>query len=161
MMKKLYSDTLFGVWKARAKKYLLSAGALMLASLIVCVFLCTRVRTGNADRMLFAVVGISAVTGWAVMLILFFCYAPAHAQERHICGILDNSEEEYTGEMHVLGEKIHIPKSIDVYKVALKDGEETKTFHVNAVFLRELPENGTRVRVVAVRKFITGYEVIA
>ena len=73
-MKKLYSDTLFGVWKARAKKYLLSADALMLASLIVCVFLCTRVRTGNADRMLFAVVGISAVTGWAVMLILFFCY---------------------------------------------------------------------------------------
>ena len=160
-MKKLYSDTLLAGWKARAKKYLFSAAGCLLAGLLVCIMLCTRVNTGNADALLFAVIALATVTGWMAMLLLYFGYAPARAQCGHIQGILEGSTEEYTGEMHVLGEKIHIPKSVDMCKVALKCGEETKTFNVNSVLMDNLPANGAQVRVQIVRNFITAYEVTA
>lgn len=160
-MKKLYSDTLLAAWKTRAKKYLLSAGALLLLGLLAGIVLCTRVQTGNADALLFAVIAVSTVTGWGAMLVLYFGYAPARAQCGHIAGILESDTEEYFGEMHVLGEKIHIPKSVDICKVALKMGEETRTFNVSTALMDQLPDNGAQVRVQIVRKFITAYEVIA
>ena len=39
-------------------------------------------------------------------------------------------------------------------------GEESILLHAESAVARQLPADGTRVQVSAVRKFITGYEVL-
>ena len=160
-MKTLYSQALLDAWKKRAGKCLVCVAALLLAGLILCVFLCTRVRTGNAGIMLAAVIGISTVAGWLAMLALTFGYVPARAQCGHIVGILQSDTEEFVGEMRVRTEKIHIPKSVDIYSVMLLCDGESKTFYVNAALRDSLPIQPAQVRVLAARKFIMACEVIA
>ena len=41
------------------------------AALAGCVFLCTRVTTGNASHLLAATIGLSTLGGWAVLLLTF------------------------------------------------------------------------------------------
>lgn len=160
-MNLFYSDALLRAWKTRAKNCLSGVCALLLMGLLACIFLCTRVKTGNADVLLFAVIAISTVTGWAAMLLMFFRYAPARAQCGHIAGVMVGDKQEYTGEIHVSEEKIHIPKSIDIHKVTLRNGEETHSFNIDAVLFDHLPQNGVQVRILAARKFIAACEVIA
>lgn len=160
-MELLYSQALLLQYQAKKKRCLYGICALCCVCAAVCVYLCTLVRTGNADALLFCVTALSAVTGWAVILLLAFLYAPCRAQCGHIAGILESDTEEYTGEMHFSGEKVHIPRSIDICKVALAEDGETKYFHIDAVLLNALPADGTKVRIRAARKYITAYEVIA
>ena len=160
-MKSLYSAELLGQWTARKKRCLLLCALVMGAALLVCLYLCSRVTTGNASMLLVWVVGIFTLAGWASLWTLWFAYAPARAQLSHIRGMLEGDTETHEGTLHVLGEKVYIPKSIAIYKVAIKNGEETYTCHLNALLLPQLPPNGAQVRVNTVRKFITAYEVIA
>lgn len=159
-MKSLYSTTVCAYWAARAKRCLLLCALSLLTGLAICLYLCTRVTTGNASALLVWTIGIFTLAGWIGLWALWFSYLPARAQVSHIQGILEGDAQEHQGAIHVLGEKVHIPRSIAICKVALKDGGETQTFHVNAQFVSQLPENGTLVKVQTVRKFITAYEVI-
>ena len=159
-MKSLYSTTVCAQWVARAKRCLLLCALSLFVGFLICLYLCTRVTTGNASTLLVWTIGIFTLAGWISLWTLWFSYAPARAQVSHMNGMLEGDMQEHQGTMHVLGEKMYIPKSIAIYKVALKDGDETKTFHVNAHFVSQLPKNGTLVKVQTVRKFITAYEVI-
>ena len=160
-MENFYSETLLAAWKKRENKYLAIAGGMMLAGLLICVFLCTKVRTGNASLMLAAVIALSCLSGWAAMGLMFFGYAPARAQRGHIAGIRAEEMQEYSGEIRLTPMKVHIPRSIDICKVQLTTGEETLSFHINACLVKYLPANGTQVRLRVARKFVTGCEVIA
>ncbi len=159
-MKSLYSATVCEHWEKRAKRCLLWCALSLLSGLLICLYLCTRVTTGNASALLVWTIGVFTLAGWISLWMLWFAYAPARAQVSHIRGMLEGETEENEGILHVLGEKVHIPRSIAIYKVALKCGDETQTYHVNAHFISQLPKNGTQVKVYTVRKFITACEVI-
>ncbi len=160
-MKLLYSEAFSAQFRARKKRCLYWMAALNVLCLAVCIFLCTLVRTGNADQLLFATVALSAVTGWTVMCLVVFAYLPASAQLQHIEGILKEDTVQYEGIIHLRREKIHIPKSIDICKVSLETEEETLVLNINAGLADKLPADGEKVRVLAARKFITACEVIA
>ena len=134
---------------------LLGAGALA-----GCIFLCTPVTTGNAARMLAAVVTLSTLAGWTVLLLNVFLHRPLKAQAGHIRSVAGGESVQYTGRLTVGRDGFRIPGSIVVRKAQLQTERETLTFDVNAAWVNRLPPAGTLVRVSTVRRFITAVEVI-
>lgn len=159
-MQQWYSSANAARQKKRAELCKWSMILLGAAALAVCIFLCTRVSTGNAARLLWWVAGLSTAAGWAVLLIAAFLYRPLKAQAGHIAGLRGGETEQYTGRLMLLPGGFQIPGSIVVRKAKLVGEGEPLTLNVNARCVRELPPQGALVRVTAVRTFITAVEVM-
>ena len=156
----LYTETELQKMKRRAAwSGAVSWGALALGW-IACAVLCFFVRTANAKHMLFLVIGLATVSGWIFILLRQMVYAPAHAEVHHMAGILaDEAEAEYEGVLRLSPGAFQIPKSIAVRKVNIRQEEETVSLNIDARLARHLPPDGTPVRVITVRKYITAFEV--
>lgn len=156
----LYSQDEAVRMEKRARRGLISVCALLGAALAVCIVLCTRVRTGNAEKMLYAVIGVSSLAGWAAILLFSLLYLPSRAEYMHMKHMLSGEPEEYEGRIRISPAVIQIPRSILVRKVFLTDGEETRTLYLDHRLIRRMPENGTPVRVQTVKKYITAWEAL-
>ena len=157
----LYSQADAQRMSRRAKISLSLSCALIVSSLIACIALCTRVNTGNAERMLYTVIGLFTLAGWAAILLFRLIYLPSAAGYRHMKSILDGEEAEMEGRITLTSAAFQIPKSILARKVTLAGEEEdARTLNLDARFAKKLPPDGTRVRVRTVRKFITAIEVL-
>lgn len=159
-MIRLYTLEKMQYWKRRSVISLALALGLVGAALIANIILCCQVNTLNARKMQLACIALFALAGWACILIFFFSYAPAKAQAIHMSGILSDQEETYEGKLMVHRNSFHIPKSISVRKATLDTAEGPISLNVSASLARKLPENGAAVRILAVRRFITGCEVL-
>ena len=144
----------------RAARYLWIILGVAAVTLAGCIFLCTQVNTGNASRLLGLTIGLSALGGWAVMLLIAFGQRPAKAEAGHIRGLLDAPEEHYTGTLTVSKEGFQIPGSVVVRKARLQTEEEPLTLNLNSRFASRMPAPGTPVRVTVKKKFITHWEVV-
>ena len=146
----------------RAKVSLFVSFGLLFSALIACVVLCTRVNTGNAEQMLYWVIGLFTAAGWIAIVLLRLVYFPSAAVCRHIKSILGGVEEELKGRLSLSPAAFQIPKGILARKVSLavEGEEETRKLNIDGRFVKKLPPNGTRVRVRTVRKFITAIEVL-
>lgn len=158
-MKEWYSETTAARYERRAKGMAGIMVALAALTLAACIFLCTRVNTGNAAVLLIGTMALSTLGGWAVLLLWCFGYRPARAQVGHIRGLLEGEEEWLTGCLKLLEGAFQIPGSIVVRKVRLDTDGEALTLNLNARHAGQLPAPGARVKVVVVRKFITAVEV--
>lgn len=159
-MKEMYSLRAADAWKSKAAKRLGLMLFVAAAALGLCIFLCCRVNTKNAEKMMIAVMALSICAGWAVMLLYAYAYRPARTRAEHMRGILTGDKEMFYGVLQRTKEVFSIPKSVTVRKIALKNGEEKHLLHVDTALVRQLPPDGTRVGVETVRKFITAWEVI-
>ncbi len=144
----------------RAKTSLFLSGALLLSALIVCAALCTQVNTANAERMLYAVIGLFTLAGWIAILLFRLVYLPSAAETRHMKSILDGEETELEGMITLTAASFQIPKGILVRKMTLAGEDETYALNLDARFVKKMPPDGARVRVRVVRKFITAIEVL-
>ena len=158
-MVSLYSTQAMEGMKRKSRLGAAAALLLMGAALALCVFFCARVKTGNEYRLFSCTVGVFTVAGWGAIFLLRCVILPAHAEYRHMQGILKGETEEYSGVLSLSGAAFAIPRSITVKKVKLtQDGQEL-SLHVDASLARRLPPSGSRVRLKTVRKYITAYEV--
>ena len=160
-MIRLYTPEAAQRWKRRASLTRAIAPSLVALALIVCIILCTMVNTANAQQMMFACMGLFTLAGWTCILLLYCVYAPAQAQALHIGGMFTQAEEAHEGLLRVHRDSFRIPKSVTVRKVTLDTAEGPLSLSVSAALAEQLPQNGTRVRVRTVRKFIVAYEVCA
>ncbi len=160
-MKTWYSPQAAQRMRGRSNRWFYGILAILALSLAVCIFLCTRVRTGNANRLLVTVVALVTAAGWAALLLNVFVRRPAKAQAEHLQGLLEAEEECLTGTFTLGKEVIAIPGSIEVRKLRLDTGEEKCSYNLNAAFARHLPPEGTQVRLTVRRSFVTGCEVIS
>lgn len=158
-MVSLYSKDEKNRMKKRAMICLVTACAVLGGAFIACIVLCTRVRTANAERLLYWVIGLFTLAGWAFILLLSLGYWPYQAEYRHMEGILSGQEEVWEGRLTVSPVTFRIPKSIVIRKATLTSGEETKTLNVDARLAKMLPKNGSYVQIKTVRKYITAVEV--
>ena len=157
----LYSAEEMEKMQRRAKWSGAAAGAVLALGWLACAVLCFFVRTANAKRMLFLIVGLATVSGWLFILLRQMVYIPAHAEARHMAGILaDETETEYEGLLRLTPGAFQIPKSIAVRKVNIRQDEETVSLNIDASLARRLPSEGTHIRVLTVRKYITAFEVL-
>lgn len=159
-MIRLYTRETADRWLRRAKTLLWLALSLVGAALVICIVLCGRVNTGNAATLLVTCIALFTLAGWAGILLLVFAYAPARAQAEHMAGMFTQEEECFEGVLELHREYLHIPKSVTVRKATLHTDEGDVALSVCAGLSRSLPR-GKRVKVLAVRKFITAYEVTA
>ncbi len=160
-MIRLYTPESARQWKRRAALLLGFSIGLVVLALMVNIVLCTRVNTANAQTLQITAIALFMLAGWACILLLYFAYAPAKAQAVHIGGMFSAESETYEGVLTIHKESFHIPKSVTVRKATLETAEGPLTLNISAGLVHQLPKNGTAVRVTAVRKYITGYEVMA
>lgn len=156
----LYTEAEMQKMKRRAAwSGAVSWGALALGW-IACAALCFFVRTANAKQMLFLVIGLATVSGWVFILLRQMVCAPSHAEARHMAGILrDATEVEYEGFLRLSPGAFRIPKSISIRKLSIRQDEENISLNIDARLACRLPPDGTSVRVMTVRKYVTAFEV--
>ncbi len=156
----LYSQTQAQRLGRRAAFSLSFACALLAAALIACISLCTKATTGNAEKMLYKVICLFTLAGWAAILSFHLVYRPSAAEYRHMKRMLCGEEEETEGCLSMTGAVFQIPKGIPVCKVSLSEDGETRTLNLDARLKNQMPPNGTRVRVRTAHQFIIAFEVL-
>ncbi|MBR3763923.1 MAG: hypothetical protein IKK57_05145 [Clostridia bacterium] len=160
-MKHLYTAGEAQRWRRRASLVLFVSLGAVAAALTTDIVLCTRVSTGNAQQLLLWVIALFTLAGWAAILLLWFVYVPAKAQAEHIGGMLAEEPQLLEGVLTIHRESFHIPRSVTVRKATLVTVEGEKSLHISAALARQLPAGGGKLRLMTVRRFITGFEVIA
>ena len=157
----LYTPEAARAWKRRAAVTLgLSLGLVALAT-VINIILCGRVNTANAATLQLTCIALFALAGWACILLMYFVYAPAKAMAVHIGGMFSAPAETLEGVLTIHKESFRIPKSVTVRKATLETAEGPLSLNISAGLLHKMPKNGTRVRLTAVRRYITGCEVAA
>ncbi len=159
-MIKLYSKQAAAAWKKRAVLRLGGLWGLMLGMLAVNIFLCTTITGRNGQQVLFCMIGLSVLAGWAAILLYAYGYRPAKARAVHMAGIVQEEGEIFSGVLRRTEDVFTIPNSVTVRQITLETNGETKRFQADTALLRQLPKDSTEVTVEVVRKFITGYEVM-
>ena len=144
--------------KKRARCLTWLAWLLAAAALLCCIVCCARVTTLHALRLQWTAVIVSTAAGWSIMLLYSLAIAPPNPLWLHAEGLQKGAVEVYTGVLMVSGESFRIPHSVTVRKVLL-EGDESVSLNVVADKARQLPKNGTRIRITAVRRYITAWEV--
>lgn len=158
-MEILYTPDAAGKWRRKAVIWRNAIIVLAVLALTVCIVLCTQVRTENASRLLIAVMALSTLAGWTIILLLNFAYLPAKRQADHMCSMLEEENESYEGRLSLSPMRFAIPHSIVIRKATLTNGEEAAALSINAALADRMPPNGAYVRVQAARKYITAFEV--
>lgn len=146
----------------RAKISLYLSFALLALAMLACIVLCMQVNTGNAEQMLYTVIGLFTLAGWIAILLLRLIYFPSTAVCRHMKSIFGGEEEELEGRLSLSPAAFQIPKGILARKISLavEGEEEPRKLNIDDRLVKKLPSDGTRVRVRTVRKFITAIEVL-
>lgn len=158
-MTEFYSQEALARMRRQVRRTGTLALSLTLAATAVCVFLCTRVTTGNALRLQWTVIGLFTLTGWTALLLTNLVIRPCRAEADHMAGILREEPEEHSGILHSLPGAFRIPKSITVRSLTLQEEGATLELRLDARFLKQIPPDGSRVRVRTVRKYIVAMEV--
>lgn len=158
-VKALYTEEMTEKRKMRTKRNARFAAGTLLGGLAACVILCTRVHTGSAARLQWITVAVSAVSGWAALLMCHLSVIPERAAYRHEEGILKGEPAEMAGVLYREPGTLTLPKSITIRKLRLETENGPVTLRVQAGKARLLPPDGTRVKVITVRKYVTAFEV--
>ena len=139
----------------RRRIFLLS---FILASLAVCIFLCTRVNTANEGRMELTVMAVSTVCGWIALYFGAFSVRAGKKEEAHTRRVLSAGQETLRGVVTVSERLVRIPGSITIYPAVLEsDGEKTQLY-LCASKRGLFPDSAHTRTVYTVDRFIVGYE---
>ncbi len=170
-MKTLYSSNTIRTEKQRIRTGLLLAAVLGCTALVVCIALCFGIRTANAAPRQITVIAVSTLGGWSIILLTEGLILPEVRELRHEEGILYGIPDTAAagrlvledpvvceGEILSIGEVFRIPKSISFFPVVLRQEGENLQLKLNARHRKGFPSEGTRVRMITVRNYITEYE---
>ena len=159
-MTEYYSQKDCETARARAGRDRGTALSIFLSALIMCVILCARVSTLNAQASYTVVVTVSTLGGWAAILIWALAYRPRKAAFVHMKGMLDGQREGFTGRLGAPGKVTRIPGSIDVRRIPVLTDEGSVSLLVYAPLSEKLPGEGAFVRLETVSRYIVACEVI-
>ena len=128
-------------------------------SLLACIVMCTQVNTANARALLLAVIGLSTLAGWTVILLLNFMYLPAKRRAEHMRSMLEEETECFQGRLSLMPMRFAIPRSIVIQKakIAVEGEEEPVSLSVDAYLAGKLPTGGG-IRVLTARRYIIAFE---
>lgn len=131
---------------------------LCLSALAACLYLMLHVTTGNAARSFWFCLILFALSGWIVITLREVLLLPLKRVIAHEEGILKNAEvpAQYSGTLTRTGLWFTLPSSITLMKLTLtsEDGESVN-LSVERSRMKLLPADGTRVKLSAVRGFVT------
>ena len=144
--------------KARRLTWLccgLAAG--MLLFLAAC---CILARDSNLRTVKAAAWTGLILSGWGTLALWMFAAEPARAEARHLEGLERETPEILEGRLFLRNDIFRIPKSVWVRKIRLEADGKDFSLNLNARLWREMPADGSLVRVTAAHRFITGLEIL-
>jgi len=122
---------------------------------IICVLLCCLTRTGNASKMLAAVIAVSTLGGWCVILIMTLVYLPSKALLSHADGLMKHPAETVTGTVTAISALYRMPRSIEAARISVDTGEGAVTLTAAAEMLPYIPKAGQSAVFTVRRSYIT------
>ena len=160
-MEAFVSQTLLAEQKARARRSTFVFRLFAAGMLAVFVTMCLLTRTANARAMFIAMLASMIPAGIVCILVYCLRVRPDRAAVKHTKMLLDGETENAEGVLRFPGGPVQIPGSVRVLPVVLQDGEETRRLYLDEAFAGRMPEEGSRIRVRTVNRYITGAEVIS
>lgn len=140
--------------RKRAQTAMCIIGAIGLAA---CVALCIFVTRRNRTVLLPFIVGISILSGWAVIFLSHTFFSESRAAERHTELMLTGERETFSGSFQKTGEVKRVRNGVAVRKVlAFVDGRE-RVLTVGESKAALLPDRFTG-KAETVYDFIAAYE---
>ena len=147
----------------RKRERRLSAAFAGTAGLAVATFiaLCLMIRTENMNTMHRVLICVTAVMGWACIILYSAGVREARTQLGHLDMLRDGEKKTCEGVLTVTGESIQIPKSIRIRKVLLDTGaEEPERLNLDEKWVSGMPPDGSRVRLAVSHSYIAGVETL-
>ena len=141
----------------------LSTAFRILAAVTAAVFivLCLLVRTENAQAMHLAIIAVTAVLGWACIVLRQLGVKEARTQLGHLEMLREGEKEFREGRITLTRESVQIPKSIRIRKVLLDSGEgDPARLNLDENWVSRMPPDGSRVRLAVVHSYIAGVEML-
>ena len=129
--------------------------------LLLFVILCLMTRTANARTMLRIMLISMTALGWACIGFYAGRVRPGKARARHLRTLSEGEPEIHEGIFRVAGGPVQIPGSVRVMRVTLEDGESVTRLYLDESMADRAPPDGSRVKVQAVNRYMTGMEIIA
>ena len=125
------------------------------------VFLCLMVRTDNMNTMHGVLIAVTAVCGWACIILYITGVRETRMQLAHLNMLRDGEQEIREGILAVTGETVQIPKSIRIRKILLDTGaEEPERLNLDDRWTSRMPTEGSRVRLAVSHSYTAGLEVL-
>ena len=128
----------------------LTAAFRILACFAAAVFiaLCMVIRTDNMNTMHAVLIAVTAVSGWACIILYTAGVRETRTQLGHLNMLRDGEKEILEGTLTVTRETVQIPKSIRIRKVLLDTGgEEPERLNLDDKWTSRMPPDGSRVRL--------------
>ncbi len=125
------------------------------------VFLCLMVRTDNMNTMHGVLIAVTAVCGWACIILYIAGVRETRTQLAHLNMLRDGEKEIREGFLTVTRETVQIPKSIRIRKVLLDTGaEEPERLNLDDRWTSRMPPDGSRVRLAVSHSYTAGLEIL-
>ena len=132
-----------------------------LGCLAVCVALCLRLNTANADRTQLLVCAISAVGGWIVILLLTCVVLPGKRELAHIRSLEHEPRECVAGLVTPDAQRVPIRGSITVQRLQVHASDGTRRVSVNVRALRRMPKLPAQLTLYTAHGYVVAWEVDA
>ena len=147
--------------RAKEKRFSLIFRILLCAGIAAFILLCLMIRTENAKAMHIVLIAVTAVLGWACILVWILGVRETRTQLGHLDMLLGGEAGTAEGRMTLEDGTIQIPKSIRIRKVVLDTGaEEPLRLNIDEPWALRLPPDGSRVRLRVVHSYIGGAETL-
>ena len=154
----LYSPESVKAHRGRARRAGRAALLTALGALAVCIALCFGITTRNAGLRQGLVIALSALAGWAAVLLTENGMITARREAAHEEGVLREEETVCAGPVKAVGKPFQIPKSIAFVPVTVETEDGETELKLNARFRKTFPGAGRKVRLRVRRGYITAWE---
>lgn len=141
--------------ESKVKKGRIAITLTAFCALIVSIIMCIKTNTANSETMMYTVMALSTLAGWAVLIIYDSVIKPSKAEASHARGLEKENKTEERGVILSLSKPIHIPKSVDIIKVRIQTADGEKTLNLIENRKDILPDAGTECLFKLRRSYIT------
>ena len=159
-MRHLLQESDLAHQRRKVRRLQASVLAVSLTGLLAFILLCVLTRTGNASLMLKLGWICLILSGWSAIALSVCGLKPAKARLTHWEGLLRGEPVLREGVFRMTEERFRIPRSVAARRVLLRSGDEELRLNLDEDWVSLAPPDGSSVRLLTVRKFVTGTEIL-
>ncbi len=127
------------------------------AVLAVCVILCCRTNTANAERMEYTVIAVTAAAGWILLYLRRFALLESRWELGHAKMLRESEIEILRGTVTVSPEKLRIRNSIRFRHVTVETEEKTRRVNVIETKAGPLQKAGKELELFVANGYVAAF----
>ena len=127
------------------------------AVLAVCIVLCFRTNTANAERMEYMVIAITVAAGWILLYLRRFALLESRYELGHAKMLRESETEIFQGAVTVSVEKLRIRNSIRFRHVTVETEEKTRRVSVIETKAGTLQKAGKELELSVANGYVAAF----